>query len=178
MRASPNVAVDDGGGVHVKKTIAGAAAALLLGGVSLAGDEGTGGSGPQTKNAQSAPMNQPVPAGQVLDVEELRDDLNRFTNQTVKVAAEIDTWIGPRAFIIESGGIINDHVLVVVPPAAKGIQAKDLKTDDDVLITGKVRALTVLELERELGWNLEPQLEAELSTTRILVADNIGYQQD
>jgi hypothetical protein len=162
----------------MKPRIAAIAAAMLVGtAVFAAEEEGKGGSGKPGAQAEKKAQ-QPIPVGEVLDVEELRDDLRRYTGQAVKVAGEIDTWMGPRAFIIESGGIVDDHVLVVAPKAAKGLQPKQLKTDDDLLITGTVRTLTTLELERELGWDLEPQLEAELTTRPVLVADTIAYQAE
>jgi hypothetical protein len=45
--------------------------------------------------------------------------------------------------------------------------------DNKVRVTGTVRRLTIVELERELGRNLTTELEAEIKTRPILVARSV-----
>jgi hypothetical protein len=118
-------------------------------------------------------------AERLLDVEELNDDVARYVGQRVSVAGEIQEWLDPRSFVLESGGILDDEIAVVVPRDAKGIDPSTLAEDADVVVSGTVRQATLVDIERELGWDLRPELEIEFDGTRTyLVADRITRQQD
>jgi len=43
-----------------------------------------------------------------------------------------------------------------------------------VKVDGTVQKLVVAEIERELGWDLEPKLEAEFTEKNVIVAQNIS----
>jgi hypothetical protein len=81
--------------------------------------------------------------------------------------------------VLESGGIFNDEILVIVPNNARGLKAQQLRDDANIAVTGTVRSMTVVEVERELGWDLNPELEVELEGTRnFLVAEQITRQRE
>lgn len=134
---------------------------------------GTGGSGQATR----APT-QRAPAS-MLDVEELNDDITSRTNKKVTVAGEISEFLDARSFVLESGGIFDDEITVVLPKDLKGLQPQNLREEADVVVTGTVRELPVVEARRELGWDLDPQLELELEGVRhFLVAERITRQRN
>ncbi len=133
---------------------------------------------PQKQSSQQKPQAaaQRSP-GQMMDVEELNDNISRYAGKKVTVAGEIEDKLDARSFVIESGGIFDDEIVVLTPPGSKGLRPLQLNEDADIVVTGTVRSYPVMELERELGWDLDPELEVELEGTRnYLVADNIRYQ--
>lgn len=126
------------------------------------GQSGTGGSGAQ----------------KTLDVEELNDNLSRYRNQSVKVAGEVQDKLGPRAFVIESGGVFDDEITVIVPKNATGLRADAVGDDASVVVTGKVRTADRYEIEREFGWDLTPELEVEFEGRKnFLIADSVERQR-
>ncbi|HYO58395.1 hypothetical protein [Archangium sp.] len=148
---------------------------MLLPALSMAADQGTRpqakGAGPQSRPAaaQSSPMN----------VEQLNDNIAQYSGRQVSVAGEIEEWLDSRSFVLESGGLFNDEIAVVVPPNAKGLDLQRLHEDADVVVSGTVRSVPVIELERELGWDFDPELEVELEGTKnFLVVDRITRQRD
>jgi hypothetical protein len=91
-------------------------------------------------------------------------DLDRLTNQPyvkvhikglvnerVAVRGEIEEYLGPGSFVLESGGIFDDEITVVVPQDVKGLDPVMLREDNDVVVSGMVRAMSKIDIERELG---------------------------
>lgn len=109
----------------------------------------------------------------IKDVETLNDEINKYTGKKVRVAGEIKDKVDSRSFVIESGGIFDDEILVVMPPKMKQNLAQ-FKDDQRVRVTGTVRQASVVDIRREYSWDLDPQIEAELEGSRAyLVADEI-----
>jgi hypothetical protein len=116
---------------------------------------------------------------QTMDVQDLNMNISQHVGQRVSVAGEIEEKPGPRSLILESGGIFNDEILVIVPANAQGLKAQQLQDDADIVVTGTVRSMSVVEVERELGWDLNPEIEVELEGTRnFLVAERITRQPE
>lgn len=148
---------------------------LLIPALALAADQGAK---PQAKGASQQP---PAAATQSspMDVEELNDKIAQHAGKQVSVAGEIEDWLDARTFVLESGGLFNDEIAVIVPPNVKGLDVQRLREDADIVVSGTVRSVPVIELERELGWDFDPQLEVELEGTKnFLVADRITRQRD
>lgn len=148
---------------------------LVLPALAVAADQGAKSqgkeAGPQPRAAatQSSPMN----------VEQLNDKIAQHAGKQVSVAGEIEEWLDARTFVLESGGLFNDEIAVIVPPNAKGMDVQRLREDTDIVVSGTVRSVPIIELERELGWDLDPQLEVELEGTKnFLVADRITRQRN
>lgn len=107
------------------------------------------------------------------DVETLNDNIAKYNNKTVRVKGEVKDKIDPKAVTIESGGIFNDEIVVVAGKNMKGDLAS-LKDDANVEVTGTIRTVPVVEIRRELSWDLNPELVAEFEGVDVfLVADEI-----
>lgn len=147
---------------------------LLLPALSMAAGQGArtqargAGQQPAAAATQSSPM----------DVEQLNDKIAQHAGKQVSVAGEVEEWLDSRSFVLESGGLFNDEITVIVPPNTKGIDVQRLREDSDIVVSGTVRSVPVVELERELGWDFDPQLEVELEGAKnFLVADRITRQR-
>jgi hypothetical protein len=116
--------------------------------------------------------------GTILDVEQLNDRIDTLIGNRVTVAGEIHKKLDAQSFVLESGGIFDDEITVIVPRDAKGISMRSFAEDSDVVVTGTVRTAPLVEIERELGWDLDPQYEIEFEGNRnFLVAEKITRQQ-
>lgn len=147
------------------------AAVMSLPAVVMAADQ-AGAAGAEERQKKAAPM-------MTMDVQELNQNIDQYAGRQVSVAGEIEEKLGPRSFILESGGIFNDEIVVVLPTNVQGLKPQQLRDDADIVVTGTVRQMTVVEVERELGWDLNPEIEAEFEGTRsYLVADRIARQRD
>ena len=114
---------------------------------------------------------------ELLDVEELRDRLPEIGSRTVNVAGEVDDKLDGRSFVLESGGLFDDEIVVIVPPeVAKA--AGSIEEDEDLVVTGTVRRVRVIDIEREYDWDLDPELAVELEDTdHYLIASRISPQK-
>lgn len=112
------------------------------------------------------------------DVADLVASPDRYVGQTVTVVADVEEVLTPQAFSLDEdapleGGIDRD-LLVLSPKAANLSDIDDQWLNNKVRVTGKVGKMAVVEVEREVGWDLNPQLEAELERAgAVLIATSI-----
>lgn len=113
------------------------------------------------------------PPGATVTVEQVDEDPMRFYGKRVTLSGEVEKIYGARAFELEGESIWWDEQLLVVTRSPIAIGKQMLTSDEDVLVSGTVRKLTVAEIERELGWDLESEIEVEFAEKPVLVADSI-----
>jgi hypothetical protein len=106
-----------------------------------------------------------------------------YTGRQVTVVADLEEVLGPRAFTLDEdsplqGGIDND--LLVLGTEAGGLAAIDDQwVGNRVRVTGTVQSWTVAEMEREIGWDLEEELELEVEDRQaVLIADSVERVQE
>ena len=110
-----------------------------------------------------------------LDVEDVVDNPTAYAGRTVTLNGEVEeTYMPGRAFSMTGGGVIAENEIVVL---SKGQALMPVEEGKTVSATGTIRAYAVAELdqlESDLGWDLEPDLEAELQQVKaIMIADSI-----
>lgn len=119
---------------------------------------------------------QPAPMA-FEDVEELNDAIGGLDGQRVVVEGEIEEHLDGASFVLESGGIFNDEITVIAPATEGGLQPQLLSEDADVVVTGTIRRIPAIEIERELGWDFDSEIEAELEEVQtFLVAETVAHQ--
>jgi hypothetical protein len=108
------------------------------------------------------------------DVEELMDKVEQYDGRKIQVSGEVDKKIDDHSFILESGGFFNDEIPVLMPKDSVAI-----KEDSDVTVTGVVRTGGIDEIEREYGWNVSPQIKADLKKVKaFLIAEKVVQKED
>ena len=111
-------------------------------------------------------------------VDDITGNPDKYLGQTVTVVAEVDEVHGPDAFSLDeenpvAGGIDND-LLVIGPQAASLEDLDDKWLNDKVRVTGTIGKLSVVDIEREVGWDLKPELEVEVEGAKaILIAKSV-----
>lgn len=111
-------------------------------------------------------------------IKDVVDNPDRYLGKTVTVSGEVEDIHGPKAFTLGGEGFLfNKELLVVsarpVPEIPDRPGDVDLVKDDITQVTGTVRRMTVAEVEREIGWDLHPDLEAEFIDKPVLIARSI-----
>lgn len=104
------------------------------------------------------------------DISDLEGDPLQYVGQTVTVEGDVSEVYGPNAFTV-TGGLFTGDLPVIVPPNQAMTPVAE---GDDVQITGEVRAYVLTEIETEYGFDLTPEIEAELEENEpVLVAQTI-----
>jgi hypothetical protein len=115
-------------------------------------------------------------------VADIAGEPDRYMGQTVTVVADVEEVHSPRAFSLDedspaAGGIDND-LLVLSPSAGSLADIDDQWLNNKVRVTGKVGKMAIVEIERELGWDLQPELEAEVERAKaVLIATSVQRVQ-
>ena len=113
-----------------------------------------------------------------LKVDELIKNTDRYAGQEVTVVGEVDEVLSPMSFALDEenpleAGIDND-VLVIYPKSAQLADLDDAWLNDEVRVVGTVGKMTVTEIEREVGWDLNPKIEARVEKQGpILIAKRV-----
>jgi hypothetical protein len=116
--------------------------------------------------------------GATVNVADITGDPEEWIGQTVTVEADVEEVLSGYSFKLDEdapleGGVDND-LLVFSPKAANLASIDDQWLDNKVRVTGKVVRMTVVEIEREIGWDLDPTIEAELEDVRpVLIASSV-----
>lgn len=121
-------------------------------------------------------------AGEAMtSVADIKGEPGEFVGRTVTVEAEVDRVVGPFAFYLDEeaplrAGVDNDLLVLVKKAGDTGTaaQAGQEWGDERVRVTGKVHEVSVVEVEREIGWDLDPEIEAELEDRdAVLIAESV-----
>ena len=129
-------------------------------------------------NANASPAG--IPAAVSLGT--ITGNLNNYLGRSVTVEADVQEVFGPRAFTLDeddalAGGIDND-VLVLGTQTGNLERIEDNWLRNKVRVTGTVRGLGLVEIEREVGWDLDRQIEAELEDVKaVIVASSVQRLQ-
>lgn len=116
----------------------------------------------------------PEPTTAVPTVENIDERPARFASERVALVGEVDDVVGPRTFVLENDDLLWDDEVTVL--ARRPIRYGDqrLGAGEDVAVTGRVHFVGTVELERELGWDLDPELEVELDGEPVVVAERVS----
>lgn len=167
------------------KNVAALIAGIVLTGFMAGCDrEDRGANANQTANANMANANMASPAASpgMVSLGTITGNLNNYLGKTVTVEADVQEVFGPRALTLDeddalAGGIDND-VLVVGAQTGNLERIEDNWLRNKVRVTGTVRGLSLVDLEREVGWDLDPRIEAELEDVKaVIVASSVQRVQ-
>lgn len=111
-------------------------------------------------------------------VADIAGEPDKYLGQTVTVVADVEEVLSPRAFLLDedspaAGGIDND--LIVLYPNSDALRdIDDQWLNNKVRVTGRVGKVSIVEIERELGWDLRPELEVEVEKAKaVLIASSV-----
>jgi hypothetical protein len=102
----------------------------------------------------------------------------RFIGRTVTLRGEVERAYSPRAFTLGGDDLLFDRELLVLGRSgAAGHEAGSgdpVVETDAVQVTGTLRQMALTDLEREVGWDLDPELEVTLAgAPTVLIADRV-----
>ena len=115
-------------------------------------------------------------------VGDIQEDPSKFVGQTVTVVADVEEVHSARAFSLDEdspteGGIDND-LMVLSPQAGNLRDIDDQWLNNKVRVTGRVALVNVVEVEREIGWDLDPELEVEVGKAKaVIIASSVERVQ-
>ena len=106
-------------------------------------------------------------------VADIAGEPDKYVGQTVTVVADVEEVHSARAFSLDedspaAGGIDND-LLVFSSQAGSLTDIDDTWLNNKVRVTGTVGKLSVMEIEKEIGWDLQPELEVEVEKARAVI---------
>lgn len=111
-------------------------------------------------------------------VEDVVDEPLEYAGRTVTLSGEVGQVHGPRSFVLESTddpfGIWEQELLVVTRSPVRLARSGPLEEGENIVVAGRVESMVVAEIERELKWDLEPEIETEYADEPILIADTIS----
>lgn len=94
--------------------------------------------------------------------------------QSLTVSGKLEELHGSRAFTIDSG-IQRGELLVLSAdplPPLEDVKSENGRPTKDytAIVTGMVRLFVARDIEREVGWDIDPELEAEYANKAVLIS--------
>ncbi len=101
-----------------------------------------------------------------------------YVGKTVTVSGDVEEIWGPRAFNMDSGISLGELLVVGREPFPQVGEAgnRAYVISDVATVTGVVRMLVTADVEREIGWDLDPRIEAEFNAKPVLIAQSINFR--
>jgi hypothetical protein len=101
-----------------------------------------------------------------------------YVGKTVTVSGDVEEIWNARAFNMDSGLSVGELLVIGREPFPQIPEAGDRAyvISDIATVTGVVRMLVTAEIEREIGWDLDPQIEAEFNGKPVLIAQSINLR--
>ena len=101
-----------------------------------------------------------------------------YVGKTVTVSGDVEEIWGPRAFNMDSGISLGELLVVGREPFPQVGDANNRAyvISDVATVTGVVRMLVTADVEREIGWDLDPRIEAEFNAKPVLIAQSINFR--
>jgi hypothetical protein len=123
--------------------------------------------------------NDPEPSEAMVTAGQVIENPSNYVGKTVTVTGNVEELRGPRAFELESGVNLGELLVLGKDPFPQVPDAggnRAYLVNDTVTVTGTVRTMVAAEIERELGWDLDPQIEAEFERKPVLVAQSLSFK--
>lgn len=125
---------------------------------------------PQTQ--QQTQQQQPGGTPPV-EVDQVKEAPGQYYDKKVRVTGEVDELYSERAFKLEGTGWAFDDDITVLLKEPVPANLGRLSRDDELIVTGTVKRFTVADIERDVGWDLSPEIEVRLKERPVLVADMV-----
>lgn len=106
--------------------------------------------------------------------EAVLEDPNRYIGKKLALTGEVDRVYSDRAFELEGNEAFFDSSVLVLTRSPVRLGGRMLRDDDKVSVVGAMRDFVVADLERELSWDLNPDLELEWRNKPAFVAESIS----
>lgn len=115
----------------------------------------------------------PAVTAPAASVDAIKEAPSRFYGKTVHVSGEVEQVYSDRAFQLEGTDWAFDDNITVLTKQPVSVAGGPLVADDELIVTGTVRPFVVADIERDLGWDLQQDLEIRLSKHPVLIAESI-----
>lgn len=121
------------------------------------------------QQAERAPM--PLPT---TDVDQVKEHPAWYYDKKVRVTGEIDEVYSDQAFRLEgTGWAFDDDIVVLMKKPLDAASHTSYAKNDELIVTGTVRRFVVADVERDLGWDLTPEIEIKLKERPVLIAEAV-----
>lgn len=111
-------------------------------------------------------------------IDQVKERPADFYGKEITVAGKVDKLINERTFELEgTGWAFNDNITVLTKSPAQ-LATAAVAGKQELVVTGTVRPFVVADVERELGWDLAPEVEVRLKERPVLLAERIRRVSD
>lgn len=114
------------------------------------------------------------PIGSVLPQDQISGNLY---GQTLSLSGIVTSTIGPRMFLLRRGAGADDTILIITrdnlqTPRGRS-EESPIIAGDSVNVTGTLKPFIVTDIERDLGFNFDQEIEAEFENQPVVVAESV-----
>ena len=104
------------------------------------------------------------------DIGQAKRTADHYSGMYVTVSGEVDEKQGPHLYKIENDELFGEELWIVDPRG----HGAELEGDAKILVTGKMKEVSILDLERDYDLQLPDRYSAELEGQVVMIADEVS----
>jgi len=107
-----------------------------------------------------------------ISIEDVKEHPDRYVGRMVNLHGEVESVHGLGLFTLGGSGPLGHEILVWTPEEAAVAEGRE------VWVSGPVRRLVVAEVERELGIDLDAELELAFEREPVMMSGDVVVERD
>lgn len=112
-----------------------------------------------------------------LTARQVVENPNAYVGKNITISGAVEEIHNPQAFTMDSG--LNDDLLILgrepYPQVAEAGN-RAYWVSDVATVTGVIRNMTAADVEREIGWNIAPELESRFTGKPVMIAQTVNFR--
>ena len=105
-----------------------------------------------------------------------------YVGQNLTISGKVEDLYGPRAFTIDSGMQEGDLLVIAAEPFDVIVEERAASDDkplgSKVIVGGTVRLFVAGAIEKEVGWDLDPELEERFTNKAVIISRTATFQRE
>ena len=101
-----------------------------------------------------------------------------YEGMEVNLKAEVEEWVGPRAFLLDAAGIIDDSLLVITEDPQYIFEDPEIFGDAIWEVQGTVGRFVTIEAADTLDFDLEPDIYGVYEGKPYVLAESVTLFED
>lgn len=104
------------------------------------------------------------------DIGQAKRSADHYGGMYVTVSGEVEEKQGPHLYKIENDELFGEELWIVDPRG----HGAELDADAEILVTGKMKEISILDLERDYDLQLPGRYAAEIQDEVLMIADEVS----
>jgi len=110
-----------------------------------------------------------------VELEDLTGDISDYIGRSVSVRSDVTNAVGESAFLLQDDSWFGAEEVLAINATGEPFE---LPLDTELQVTGEVTQFVLVDLERDYGIELDPEIYADYEQQPVIVAESVALSPD